>query len=74
MDHMLWERHLASVEAARAAAMELQPQQLAALLAAYERQSEMWVSMGELWAEQGRTWRDMVNVLMAQNADKSGAE
>ena len=66
MDQMLWERHLASAEAAKAAAMELPPQHLAALLAAYERQSESWASMGDLWAEQGRTWRDMVNLLMAR--------
>ena len=78
MDHMLWERHLASVEAAKAAAMELQPQQLAALLAAYERQSEMWASQGELWAELARGWREIATMLMgtyaAQLEPRTGAE
>ena len=71
-DQMLWERHLATTEAAQSQARCIDPQSAAPLLASYERLVEGWSNQGALWCDLAKHWKDVAMIVMAQNADKIG--
>ena len=71
-DQMLWERHLATTEAAQSQARCIDPQSAAPLLASYERLVEGWSNQGSLWCDLAKHWKDVAMIVIAQNADKIG--
>ena len=72
MDQMLWERHLATTEAAQAQAKCLDMQSAGPLIASYERLVEGWANQGTCWCDLASSWREVVTIMIAQNADKIG--
>ena len=71
-DQMLWERHLATTEAAQSQARCIDPQSAAPLLASYERLVASWENQGSCWSDLATSWREVVTIMIAQNADKIG--